>query len=66
METDRKMIQSVSPSDEPFTKICVGDEEVLLMPKDGNWEIERVLFDYWEDPCNELVVVFKKKEEANG
>lgn len=66
MKTERKMIQRVSPSDEPFTKIYVADEEVLVMPKDGNWEIERVLFDYYEDPCNELVVVFKKKEEANG
>jgi hypothetical protein len=62
MNTDRKMIQRVWSTDEPFTKVCVGDEEVLLMPKDGNWEIKRVLFDYWEEPCNEFVVIFKKKE----
>ena len=66
MKTDRKMIQRVWSTDEPFTKVCVGDEEVLLMPKDGNWEIEHILFDYYEDPCDELVIVFKKKKEDDA
>ena len=61
MKTDRKMIQRVWSTDEPFTKVCVGDEEVLLMPKDGNWEIKSVLLDYWM-PHDELIVVLKKKE----
>ena len=39
MKTDRKMIQRVSPTNEPFTKIYVGDEEVLTMPKESSWEI---------------------------
>ena len=62
MKTDRKMIQRVSPTDEPITKICVGDEEVFSIPKDGNWEIERVFLDYWM-PHDELIVVLKRKEK---
>ena len=65
MWTERQMIQRITPSDSPFTKICVGDEEVLVMPKDGNWEIARVLFDYWKEPCDEFIVVFKMKGKAN-
>lgn len=64
MKTDRKMIQRVSPTNEPFTKIYVGDEEVLTMPKESSWEIQRVLLDFWQ-PCEELIIVFKKKEEKD-
>ena len=62
MKTDRKMIQRVSPTDEPFIKIYVADEEVLTMPKESNWEINRVLLDFWQ-PCDELIIIFKKKEK---
>ena len=64
MKTDRKMIQQVLPTDEPFIKICVGDEEVLTMSKESSWKIERVFLDFWQ-PCEELVIIFKKKEEKD-
>ena len=57
------MIQRVSPSDEPFTKIYVADEEVLITPKESNWKIEHVFFDYYEELCDEIVVVLKRKEK---
>ena len=60
------IVADASPSENPITSVVVKDEEICNVRKNGNWEIKRVFVDYYL-PCEEVVIVFKKKTgESNA
>lgn len=57
-------IGDVTPTGEPITRIIVRDKEVCYLPANGEWEISRVYFDYYQ-PLKNVIIVFKNKGELN-